>query len=238
MKKYLKIIFGILILSLSLSSCDLKYKKGNGNVTLNEHELHEFRKINIGGDYNVKLFKAENNFIRIEADENLMSYINIEEKDSTLFVNSIHNLKSSKGINIEIYYVRLEELNSTGFSSIENIGTLKTDRILINLSGAGAIKLDVDTDWIGLNMSGAGAITLTGESGKMDCHIAGAGGLQAFGLECIDGKVNISGIGGAEVNVSNKLDAVISGLGGITYIGEPALIEKQVSGLGAVEKEE
>jgi hypothetical protein len=48
--------------------------------------------------------------------------------------------------------------------------------------------------------------------------------------------VDISGVGHVLVNVSGVLEAQVSGLGKVEYIGEPESIKGDVSGIGNVSK--
>ena len=60
-----------------------------------------------------------------------------------------------------------------------------------------------------------------------------------FNTDLISGKTNstivtIEGLGNANVNVSEKLEATISGAGNLTYKGNPKEIIKEKSGLGSI----
>jgi len=64
--------------------------------------------------------------------------------------------------------------------------------------------------------------------------MSGAGKLQAFKLDTKFCRIDISGIGGAEVFVTEELDVQVSGIGGVTYIGDPPRVRRDVSGLGKI----
>jgi len=67
--------------------------------------------------------------------------------------------------------------------------------------------------------------------------MSGAGGLDAFDLKAEYARIRISGVGGADIYVTKELDAKISGLGDVTYRGNPANIDKSVSGLGTIQED-
>jgi hypothetical protein len=46
----------------------------------------------------------------------------------------------------------------------------------------------------------------------------------------------MSGAGSAEVNVSKQLDVNISGVGVVSYKGEPEVLRKRISGAGKIEQ--
>ncbi len=218
------------------AGCGLDFKRGNGNIDFQEYELGSFEKIYIGGNYEVKLFPSDDNKVVIKTDENLFRYINVETYENALNINNVHNLKSSDGIFIEVYYQNVDHIYSTGTSKIGHEGILVSGELNIDLSGAGAIDLEIDVDLVTVEMSGAGVISLSGRADVQETHISGAGGLMAENLRSKECDINLSGLGGANVYVTEKLEATITGIGGITYSGSPELIEKQITGLGKIEK--
>jgi hypothetical protein len=224
------------LLSFFFSQCGLNVKRGNGHIDFAEYELEDFEKIYIGGNYEVKLFPSDDNKVVIKTDENLFRYINVETYENALNINNVHNLKSSDGILVEVYYRNLNHIYSTGTSKIGHEGILATDELSIDLSGAGAIDLEIDTYLVAVEMSGAGVIILSGRADRQETHISGAGGMMAENLRSKECDINLSGLGGANVYVTEKLEATITGIGGITYAGNPELIEKRVTGLGKIER--
>jgi hypothetical protein len=225
-----------LLALLVFSQCGLNFKKGNGDLDEVEFEIEDFDKIYVGGNYELRLIPAMDSRVVIETDENLLRYINVEQHQNALNINNVHKLRSSEGIFVDVYYTKLNRINSTGASTIEHKGILETEDLKIDLSGAGAIKLDVNTKSVHVEMSGAGLIELAGNSEEHVVHISGAGGLMAENLVTDNCDVHLSGLGGASVFVTEKLTASITGIGGITYSGNPKLIEKQITGLGQIKR--
>lgn len=228
----------IVVISLFLGTCGLNFKRGNGNIETTEFETGNFQKIYVGGNYELKMIPAKVCRVVIETDENLFRYINVEHYEETLNINNVHNLKSSRGIFIEVYYTDLEQIYSTGTSKIGHEGIIEAEELRINLSGAGAIDLDIDTKSVKIEMSGAGVIILAGNTDLQETHISGAGGLMAEELQSKECDIHLGGIGGANVFVTEKLEASITGIGGIQYSGNPQLIEKQITGLGKIVRNE
>jgi len=226
------------LIALNISSCSLNFKKGNGNIETREFELTAFNKVYIGGNYNATLIPSQQNRVVIETDENLFKYINVEQYENALNINNVHRLKSSRGIFIDVYYSGVDHIYSTGTSKIAHEGILQTEELHLDLSGAGSVKLDIVTNSVMIQMSGAGVIELAGQTNSQEAYISGAGGLMAEDLRSKDCDVNLSGVGGAQVYVTEKLEASITGIGGITYSGNPQMIEKQVTGLGKIVRNE
>lgn len=238
MKTCIKFYSFFLVLLLLFQSCNFNYKRGNGSITKEEIEFGDFTRISIGGNYEVTLIHSNESKVVIESDENLLQYINTEHYENNLNINNVHNLKSTEGIAVDIYYKKLEKIYSTGASKIANEGILKAGELMINLSGAGAIDLEIETEKVKVNLTGAGVISLSGETDIQETHISGAGGLEAKELLSNECSINLSGLGGAQVHAAEKLEATITGVGGIIYSGNPKVIERQVTGFGKIKRAE
>lgn len=237
--KYIPIyIVFFFIGTLFFQRCNLNLKRGNGNIVVEEIDLGSLSKVSIGGNYNVTLICGKREKVIIETDENLLPFINTELFDQTLNINNVHNLKSSEGIKIDIYYKVLDKIYSTGASKVEHKGILTSSDLTINLSGAGAIELEIQSTNVKVNLTGAGVVKLSGKTDYQETHISGAGGLDAIDLVSNECHINLSGLGGAEVYAVEKLEATITGIGGIIYAGNPKLIERQVTGIGKIKPAE
>ena len=64
--------------------------------------------------------------------------------------------------------------------------------------------------------------------------MSGAGDLEAYDLVSKYCKITLSGIGSAEIFVEEELEASISGVGGISYRGNPNKVRDDISGLGRI----
>jgi len=102
------------------------------------------------------------------------------------------------------------------------------------MDGAGMIDLRIKTEFLKVMLSGAGIVKIAGETNKQELKLAGAGSLKAFDLESKSCKVVVSGLGGAEIYVTEDLDASIEGVGGIEYEGKPLNVRTEINGLGKI----
>jgi hypothetical protein len=85
-----------------------------------------------------------------------------------------------------------------------------------------------------VSITGAADFELAGEKQEvLDIHITGTGNVSAFDMEVNDCTIRISGAGNCEVNVAAMLDVLISGVGNVFYMGDPA-VTSEVSGVGHV----
>jgi hypothetical protein len=104
------------------------------------------------------------------------------------------------------------------------------------VSGAGdATAANVATDRLTVEISGAGDVRLAGTVDSQVVTISGTGSYDGEGLQSTTTEVEVDGAGGAVVRVSDRLDATVSGVGSVEYIGDPRVTE-DVSGIGSIQQ--
>ena len=210
-----------------------RVEEGNGTVVEDSRTLEKFSSIEVDGNYTIELEQGEPGLV-IKTDENLLPFIQTEVKGNTLRLKNTENKKGSDGINILIRYPELEELELSGAGSVTNRGTLQGKNLKIEVNGASMVDLEVEVRKVDLEISGASSVTFQGTAQQLEADLSGAGNLDAYELRVRDASVNLSGVGGAQVYVTDNLQAKVSGVGGIRYKGDPQNIQREVSGVGSI----
>jgi len=228
-----------LFLAISLSACTGAFfdVTGNGNIISESREIEEFSRIQLKGGYQVTITEGSTPSLEIETDDNLMEYIKTEVHGDRLVIESTASIFSQSGIVINLTYTSLEEIGVSGAASLENYGTVASESLDLNISGAAEIDLKVDVQELDVSTSGAGSLSMSGEAQDATFSLSGAGSLEAYTLTTTDCRVSVSGVGGAEVYVTGSLDAHVSGVGGISYKGDPEDVSQQVSGIGSISED-
>ncbi len=229
---------GLLILVLlAFTACNqLIGERGNDERITKEITVESFDKIEVSGAFEILLTPSESNVVIIEVDENLLRYIDIYVRGDRLFIETDRRLSSRKGIKIEVPVKELRAISSSGASDIESSEPISSSELEIEVSGAGKLDLKLDVKLVTLDLSGATLVYLEGVAERLEVDMSGAGSLAAEGFEVQDCSVDISGVGHVLVNVSGSLDAQVSGLGKVEYLGEPKSVRGDVSGIGKVSK--
>jgi hypothetical protein len=229
---------GFYILALlAFTACNqLIGERGNEERVTKEITIDSFEKIEVSGAFDILLKPSDTNVVVIEADENLLRYIEIAVRGNRLFIETDRRLNSRKGIKIEVPVKGLRGILSSGASDIESIEPISSSELEIELAGAGKLDLKLDVKLVTLEISGATLVYLEGVAERLEVEMSGAGSLAAEGFEVQDCSVNISGVGHVLVNVSGSLDAQVSGLGKVEYLGNPESVKGDVAGIGNVSK--
>lgn len=211
-------------------------EEGNGDMISETYDVEEFSRINIGGAYSVVLVPSNREKVEVEIDNNLVEYLVVEVEGNTLKIYNSERIYSDEGIEIVIFFRELEEIMVSGACELQNEEIIKAEDLMISMSGAGAIDLNLEVNELKMQVSGAGAVKLKGKADYQRVEMSGAGGYSGFGLESRRARIEISGVGSADVTVYEELDAAISGLGGIKYKGDPENVQSDIGGLGTVNK--
>lgn len=219
-----------------LISCNFleDFEKGNGNIITRHEQVPFFNKARIGGNFDVTLEKAERSGIRVITDENLQEFIVFEVINDFLNIHQEKKLISKNKIRIIIEYEHIEELRVTGAVMLQNEGYIEEKEFNLRMDGAGMVDVKLRTDFLKVNLSGAGVVKIAGETDRQELNLSGAGSLKAFDLASRSCKVVVSGLGGAEIYVTEDFDASIEGVGGIEYDGNPTNVRTEVNGLGKI----
>lgn len=227
-----------LLLSFTLGACqfsDATVVKGDGNVSTESFYPDPFNTIELQGMFNVYLNYGTQPSVAIETDDNLKELIRTEVKRGVLkiYVERDVMLRPSK-LDVYITYTTLEHISIGGACILSAKEAINTGTLTLDTSGAADIDLSIQTPNLLTKISGAGNIKLDGQAKEHLIELSGASNLRAENLITENTKISLSGAGSAHVYASDKLDASISGIGKITYHGDPADTRIQKSGLGAI----
>jgi hypothetical protein len=225
---------------IMMASCNFleDFEKGNGNITPREIDVPDFSRIRIGGNFDVTLVQSGQNEVRVITDENLHEFIEANVENNRLEIIQHKKLISKNKIRVIIEYDNIEELRVTGAAMIQNEDYIEEKDFDLQMDGAGMVDIRVRTGFLRVHLSGAGLVKISGETEELDLNLSGAGSVKAFNLESRSCRVVVSGLGGAEVNVTENLEASIEGVGGIQYEGNPPHVNSVINGLGKIRPSE
>ena len=235
MKNYQPIIFFSFSL-LVLGSCDhiFVHERGNGKIVSENRSVGEFTQIQFSGAYQVIMKAGDRPHIEIETDENLQEYIEVDQHGKRVILTTTDRIRSRERIKVYVTFTELNNIEIGGLATIESEDPIITDVLELEISGAGSVDLEIEAEELDLRVSGASTLQLSGRVDEMSISMSGAGDLEAYDLVSNYCRIDLSGIGSAEIYVEEELEASISGVGGISYRGNPAKVRDNVSGLGKI----
>ena len=184
------------------------------------------------------LRQGEGTRLEIEADENLLEYIEIETFGNTLEVHIRKgiNLKEFKELNLYISMKEVKDISLSGMISLIGENRIQGDEITLNHGGMGTTKLDLLTNKLEASIHGMAKLKLEGEVNQVFLDNSGMGSIEAENLKATRLKIDNSGMGNADVYATTELDISSSGMGKVTYSGSAEIKSMNSSGMAKVKR--
>lgn len=237
MKKYF-LITVILLLSTSTNAqiWGSKKIKGNGKVITKIRSVNNFKKVSVGGSFDVNLIDGTEGKITIEGEENLLQYIETSVKNGNLKVQFKENIniKTTKRLTLTIPFESIEAVSLGGSGNITVQKPIKSSNVSFNVGGSGNITANVNANTVKASIGGSGKIKLKGNTDNFKCSIAGSGNVEAYSLNVNSLKASIAGSGSVQTTVSSEIKASVVGSGSVYYKGNPKHIDSNSIGSGDV----
>ncbi len=231
-----------LITILFLSSCDFvtgERVHGNGNLKTEQRQESNFTSISSYGEYDVYLSQGASYSVRIEAEENLIQYIETFVEGNVLMIRTKDGfwLKNTTDLKVFVSAPAFSKVRTSGSGDIFSDGKLNnTSNIELETSGSGDMKVDVNAPEVSADLQGSGNIAISGETRSFNGSILGSGDIHASNLKAEGVNIKITGSGNAEVFASVSLDVGITGSGDVKYYGGGKVNSNNVTGSGSVRK--
>ena len=225
------------IFALILSGCTKNPYGGSGNVITEQRDPGKFTEVTADGPFIVYLQEAANTAVTINAEDNLMQFIETYVSGNTLHIKLKKNVQLHFIEDIKIYLKSpvYNAVNYSGNGFVQSIDTLHTDRFSCTINGVNNATLAIITPRLEIALNGNGHVDLSGSTDNYICKIKEDGAIGGLNLTCADASIDIDGSGRQTLSVSRKLDVSIQGSGNVRYRGDPS-VNKDIQGSGAVIK--
>lgn len=192
--------------------------------------------IHLRGGMEVELKKGPAE-MRLEGGENALKNLELTIDEGIL---EISGAKKTFGVpvvgdKIIISLPSLETLKISGAAEVTG-GGFDNETLFLAINGVGSAELDLNVKILKLDVSGTGGIELSGKAETVVINLSGAASIEAEEYYVENMTLVMSGAGSAEVNVSKQLDVNISGVGVVSYKGDPEVLRKRISGAGKIEQ--
>ncbi|CAM3377397.1 head GIN domain-containing protein [Aequorivita lipolytica] len=225
---------------LVVSACNLNInmgENGNGKVVTEERTVTEdFNEVRGSAGLDVYLTQGAENKIVVEADENLLEYIETNIEEGKLHVTTSENIGRSKAKKV---YVTFKAINSVEASSGADVvvnSVLKSQNISLKSSSGANLKVEVFTQELIAKTSSGADLEVSGKASSLNADASSGSELDAKELLVINCNAEASSGAEVTVNVKEKLETNVSSGGDINYYGNPVSVNSNKSHSGSVDK--
>jgi hypothetical protein len=235
--------YGVLIATcLLMAGCSWFGKEivGSGNIASETRPLPEFHSISLSGQGKIVIYEGDTGTIKVESEDNLLPYIKTEVSGGVLRIEQntgevFESLKPTKPITFYVTAKNLDEIILSGTGQVEANHKIVGKSLVVNVSGAGKVDLEIAVEKLSANIAGSAEYNLKGTAEEQDIRISGAALYNAPDLNSKRVKVDISGYGKVNIDAEDSLDINLSGNGSVYYKGSPK-ISKEIKGNGKIEQ--
>ncbi len=241
--KKLILLAGIFILTVTSANAQWWSNEkvvGNKDVVKQTRSVNRYDRIAITGMMEVQLVAGKEGKIDLEAESNLMEFIETEVSGDLLKIGIKKgvNLQPSKNypIKLIVTFEDLDALSLTGSGHIRNSDPITARDFKVSVTGSGNMNLDIKTQTLDGTLTGSGDVKLKGNTRDLKCKVTGSGDFLAYEFKAENVTASVTGSGDIEISEENELNANVSGSGDITYMGDPAKQSFKTSGSGKVSK--
>jgi len=136
------------------------------------------------------------------------------------------SMSGATSIKIDNINSGLVDATASGAGKLSSL-EVNASELIANLSGASAVKFTGKIGKISAEMQGASSLSLHGNGNEVTVSAFGTSTLNAKNFTVKDASLKLSGVAGATVTVTEKLETETSGSSHIDYYGNPKTVSNK-----------
>jgi hypothetical protein len=239
----------LILATFVLSACSIgdgRTVRGSGDVVEETREVSGVTGVNLATIGNLTIEVGDTESLRIEAEDNLMEYLETEVRNGRLSIETQDNIRldAKRPVN---YYLTVTGLDTIVISSVGDIeapdleaerfsisisstgklemGDLEADTLTVKISSSGDVTMGLlDANTLEVDISSSGNLTIAGGQVKtQNVTISSSGNYTAQDLASDEAVVRLSSSGSATIWVQDNLKANLSSSGDLRYRGNPTV---------------
>jgi len=136
-----------------------------------------------------------------------------------------------------VSFKTLDQLRASGAAVVKVTGTMKVNELKMDFSGASDFVGTIEANQVDADVSGASYIRVSGgKVTKLTIDASGASGFKGYDFIADNCNVEASGASTVQVNISNELNASVSGASDVNYKGDGKIRNLKTSGASSVSR--
>ena len=204
-------------------------ENGRGEV----REIHDVREVALEGVGTLMIEQGETESLSIEAEPKVLARIATEVSDGRLTIRPDRSFKTREPVTYHLTIMQLTGIDLAGAGQVQ-VAQLSTDQFRINGKGAGAVAIEsLTANTLDLTASGNVQVEIAGTVDSQTVSVSDTAHYTAGDLDSRLASVTASGASQVTINVTESLEAHVSGAARVEYIGNPA-VTQDISGVGSL----
>lgn len=230
------IILSFVLILVSCSKETMIYP--SGNIIKQTRQVSSFSYISISNGINVNLSQEDPGNITVEADDNIIDYIETYVTSNTLYIKEKDgtDINYKKTVNINVPAKQIKSLSASGGSEIKALTPFYLNSLDIMTSGGSEFTGEFYVNSLYYNISGGGDISLTGKCNQLHLISSGGSNNELLGLISDDARLEISGGSTVRIYANRTLNVHASGGSKIYYKGKAVITGQNLEGGSTISK--
>lgn len=203
----------------------------SGRIVTEEVDLRDFTGVDVSGPFEINLKRGDSYRVAISINDNLRDQLDVSKQGQTLRIglkNAV--VTSGAALQADVTMPALRSLRMSGATKGVIQGFKSSDDLNLELSGVSSLQGDVEAARMQIECSRASRASLRGAAEDIEIEASGASRLDMRDFSVGTANVAMSGACGAELTVTGRLDADLSGASWLSYYGDPTLGSTKTSG--------
>ena len=232
--KNFKILFSTLLLVVITTSCTFAQKR---EIIEKDYPIQSFNSVKADIVGNIIYTQSNNVNVRAEGDTEMVDNLKVTEKSGVLTLTNKQKLRKTgkKRLTIYISSPNIEDINMDGVGNFVLEGTVSAENLTIAFEGVGDFKaMQLQSNSIVASYEGVGNLKLGGTIDLLELTSEGVGSIDTHKLEAKNAIIRAEGVGSVKCFASESIDINNSGVGSVTYYGNPTVKNSNNSGIGKI----
>lgn len=207
-------------------------------------EAKNFHAIKVSHAFDVYLTQSNEEGVAVSAaDDEAKRHISVEVDGGVLIISFDADKKfwkawkGNKKLKAYISFKTIDKLVASGACDFNIMGSIKTENLVVDFSGASDLKGKVEIDnTLDVQLSGASDVELSGTASQLKADLSGACDFKGYDLVTDYCDINASGASGVKITVNKELSAKVSGASDINYKGSGLIRDLKSTGASSIKK--
>lgn len=233
----MKQIIFLLFILVTFASCN--HTTGSGTIISETRKVNDFTGITVGGDFDVEVKIGSVTEVVVEADDNIMNYIETKITGNTLKIGT-EDLHNYSDVHMKVYITTpsLQAIRSSASARVIVQDVLiNTSKLTFKASSGSNIQSALDAPEVESDASSGGSVILSGKTRIYSAKTSSGAEIKSWDLLSETTTVSASSGASAKVHASVKLNASASSGAAITYHGAATLNQSVSSGASITKNE-
>lgn len=232
--KNFKALLSTMLLFVIITSCTLAQKR---EFTEKNFPVESFTKVEVEIIGNIIYTQSSKVSVRAEGDKELVDKLLISVNKGVLKLDfeDKQKIKGKKKLTVYISSPAIEEIDMDGVGNFNMDGVVTAENLIIDFEGVGNFEAkQLQCTNLKASYEGVGNLLLGGTTNFLELTSEGVGSIDTQKLKAKNAIVKAEGVGSVKCYASESIDLTNSGVGSLTYYGNPTVKNLSNSGIGKI----